>query len=54
MKTLVVTNPFGGKEFGDTISDPKEIEAILSGEHAHDVVQAENADEPKPTSKKEA
>lgn len=51
MKVLVVTNPFGGRKTGDTITDPAEIEATLSGEHAHDVVQADHPDSPKPKSK---
>ena len=47
MKVLVVTNPFGGRETGDRITDPAEIEATLAGEHARDVVQAEHPDKPK-------
>jgi hypothetical protein len=54
MKVLVVTNPFGGREKGATITDPAEIEATLSGEHTRDVVQAEHPDAPKPKSSKEA
>jgi hypothetical protein len=51
MKVLVVTNPFGGKDAGDRITDPAEIEATLAGEHAHDVVQADHPDSPKLKSK---
>ncbi len=51
MKVLVVTNPFGGREAGSRITDPAEIKAVLSGEHAHHVVQAEHPDSPKPKSK---
>ena len=51
MKVLVVTNPLGGREVGETIADPAEIEATLSGEHAHHVVQAEHPDSPKPKNK---
>ena len=54
MKVLVVTNPFGGREAGEKITDPKEIEAVLAGEHAQHVVRAEHPDEPKPKSSKEA
>lgn len=42
MKVLVVTNPFGGKETGDRITDAKEIESVLAGEHAHHVVQSDH------------
>ena len=45
MQVLVVTNPFGGHEKGDRIKDPKQIEEILAGEHAHHVVRADH-DEP--------
>ncbi|QEL14785.1 hypothetical protein [Limnoglobus roseus] len=51
MKVLVVTNPFGGREAGERIIDPGEIEATLAGEHAHDVVQADHPESPKPKSK---
>lgn len=54
MNVLVVKNPFGGKEIGDPITDPAEIEAILAGEHAHDVVRADHAEAPKTNAKKEA
>ena len=54
MKVLVVTNPFGGREAGDRITDAKEIESTLEGEHAHHVVQSEHADNPKTSTKKEA
>jgi hypothetical protein len=54
MKVLVVTNPFGGREAGETIRDPREIELILAGEHAQHVVRADHPDEPKPKSSKEA
>ena len=42
MRVLVVTNPFGGRDRGDRITDPKEINAVLAGEHAHHVVQADH------------
>jgi hypothetical protein len=45
---LVVTNPFGGLSQGDRITDPAEIEAVLSGENAHHVVRADHADVPAP------
>lgn len=54
MKVLVVTNPFGGREAGDRITDPAEIATTLAGEHAHHVVQAEHSDSPKPKAAKEA
>ena len=54
MKVLVVTNPFGGREVGATITDAAEIEATLAGEHAHHVVKAEHPDAPKPKASKEA
>lgn len=54
MKVLVVTNPFGGRETGQKITDPSEIESILAGEHAHHVVQAEHDEAPKPKASKEA
>ncbi|QEH36507.1 hypothetical protein OJF2_50910 [Aquisphaera giovannonii] len=54
MKVLVVTNPFGGREAGERITDPKEIESILAGEYAHHVVQADHDEAPKPINKKEA
>ena len=41
MQILVVTNPFGGKEVGDKITDAKEIESILAGENSHDVVMSD-------------
>ena len=42
MNLLVVTNPFGGREKGDRITDPAEIERILAGEHAHHVVRSDH------------
>lgn len=54
MKVLVVTNPFGGREAGEKITDPSEIESTLAGEHAHDVVQADHPDSPKLKASKEA
>ena len=54
MRVLVVTNPFGGREAGETITDSAEIDAALAGEHAHDVVPAEHPDGPKPKASKEA
>lgn len=48
-RVLVVTNPFGGRSQGERITDAKEIEEILSGEHASHVVRSDHADvEPKP------
>jgi hypothetical protein len=44
MNTLVVTNPFGGHAAGDRITDPSEIESILAGGNAHDVVRAVHDD----------
>lgn len=44
MLALVVTNPFGGHEKGDQITDPDQIKEILEGEHAHHVVRVELAD----------
>jgi hypothetical protein len=41
---LVVTNPFGGLSHGDRITDPTEIEKVLSGENAHYVVRSDHAD----------
>jgi hypothetical protein len=50
MRVLVVTNPFGGRERGDRITDAAEIEKVLSGEHAHHVVQSDHDDiRPKPS-----
>ncbi len=46
MKVLIVTNPFGGRETGARITDPGEIETVLSGEHAHSVVQSDHEVEP--------
>lgn len=54
MKVLVVTNPFGGREAGQTVTDASEIESILAGEHAHHVVQTDHPDAPKPKASKEA
>ncbi len=44
-RVLVVTNPFGGRNRGDRITDPKEIAQVLTGEHAHHVVQADHPSE---------
>ena len=44
MNALIVTNPFGGHDIGHRITDPGEIEAVLSGENARDVVQSQHAD----------
>ena len=52
MKTLVVTNPFGGRDIGTVVTDPAEIAAILNGEHARDVVASETADPEAPKAKK--
>ncbi|MBB3213432.1 hypothetical protein FHW67_002724 [Herbaspirillum sp. Sphag1AN] len=35
--TLVVAHPFGDYERGSAITDPAEIEAVMSGENAHHV-----------------
>ena len=45
---LVVTNPFGGLSHGDRITDPAEIDTVLSGENAHHVVRPDHADVPAP------
>ena len=50
-RVLVVTNPFGGRSHGDRITDPAEIEAVLSGENAHHVVQSDHDDVPAKPSK---
>ncbi|MFO0906779.1 MAG: hypothetical protein U0835_00165 [Isosphaeraceae bacterium] len=42
MRILIVTNPFGGHETGHRITDAEEIEAVLAGEHARDVVAADH------------
>ena len=44
MIVLVVTNPFGGRNLGERITDPNEIEEVLSSEHAHHVVRADHKD----------
>lgn len=41
-RVLVVTNPFQEYGIGDRITDPKQIQTILDGEHAHHVVQADH------------
>lgn len=41
-KVLVVIQPFGGRDRGQHITDAEEMEKILSGEHAHHVVQADH------------
>lgn len=46
MKTLIVTNPFGGRQTGRRITDPAEIDAVLAGENAAHVVAAEHPDAP--------
>ena len=46
-KTLVVINPFAGKQLGEPITDPAEILTVLSGENAHDVIAVDQPD-PKP------
>lgn len=43
-RVLVVNNPFGGRNKGDRITDPKEIEKVLAGEQAHNVVQSNHSD----------
>ncbi|QEL18718.1 hypothetical protein [Limnoglobus roseus] len=52
-QVLVVTNPFGGRAAGERITDPQEMEQILAGEHAGNVVRANHEDAPavKTTSK---
>ena len=42
MKVLVVRSEFGGRERGCKITDPREIEAVLAGEHAQHVSVAEH------------
>ena len=54
MNVLVVINPFGGFENGHRITDPNEIEAVLAGEHAHDVVQSDHKIEASATTSEEA
>jgi hypothetical protein len=53
MNVLVVTNPFGGRATGESVTDAAEIAEILSGEHARDVVASEHPDAPKAATKKE-
>lgn len=48
MNVLIVSNPFGGRDRGDRITDPDEIAAVLAGEHAHHVIQTAHADAPVP------
>ena len=48
MNALIVTNPFGGHDIGHRITDPGEIEAVLSGENARDVVASEHAESTQP------
>jgi hypothetical protein len=36
---LVVVRPFGPYATGDRITDPKEVDAVLAGEHAGCVVK---------------
>jgi len=42
MRVLVVTNPFQGRDKGELITDPYEIEAIIASEHAGHVVAADH------------
>lgn len=42
MKKLVVTTRFGGYQVGDHITDPREINDLLSNEHSAHVVAAEH------------
>lgn len=51
MRVLVVTNPCLGRQKGDRITDPDEIDKILSGAHAHHHVRADHPDKPAKTSK---
>jgi hypothetical protein len=44
MRVLVVKNPFGDFKRGDTITDEKDIERILSGDLAAHVVVSIHAD----------
>lgn len=46
MKALVVKDPFGGYERGNTITDPRRIEEILAGEHARHVSPTELEEPP--------
>ena len=36
---LVVVRSFGLRALGETITDPVEVEAVLAGDHAADVVR---------------
>ncbi len=49
---LTVTQAFGGRSVGETISDAEEVEAILASDHAHYVVAVPGA-EPLETAPKE-
>ncbi len=42
MRVLVVTNPFQGREKGELITDPEEIDAVLASENAGHVVAADH------------
>ena len=53
MYTLVVTNPFGGREIGEKITDTDEIKAILASEHGHHVVRVAATDSQEQQEKKE-
>lgn len=46
MKVLVVINPCLGRNIGDRITDPDEIEEILAGEHAHHHVVSDHDVQP--------
>ena len=39
-RVLLVVRPFGPYAVGDLISGADEMRAILTGAHAHDVIQA--------------
>lgn len=36
---LIVTQPFGGREIGDRITDPQTVSEVLDGGNVHHVVQ---------------
>ena len=41
---LTVTSPFAGHTVGDVITDQRDIEEVLGGEHAGHVVQTQEAE----------
>jgi hypothetical protein len=48
MRVLVVKGAFGGHSRGSRIIDPAEIDKILAGENAHQVIQSNHPDEVQP------